>query len=146
VALRFVDDWYVGDTANDLADFLRESGADGYPVHEVRHSSCDTCSGDVFQVESHIDGSRVVRRTCRRCGGQRYIVDSEDYWDDERAYISVCVCEAEDFNVAAGFSLYADGDGVRSLATAERCLACGRIASLREWMIRTGDMTVLDQV
>jgi hypothetical protein len=145
VGLRFTDDWYFGDTRDDLAEFLRAWGADGYPVDEVRYSTCVTCAGEVFQVESHLDDARVVRRTCRRCGRQQYIGDSEDYWDEERAYISVCFCEEEDFNVAVGFSLYQDGDGVRSLATAERCTACGRIASLTGWMIRTGDLRVLDQ-
>ena len=87
----------------------------------------------------------MVRRTCRACGHQQYIADSENYWDEEQLYISVCVCEEEDFNVAVGFSLYEDSDGIRSLATAERCLACGKIASLTEWMVRTGDMSLLDR-
>ncbi|MFG2043703.1 hypothetical protein [Dactylosporangium sp. NPDC048998] len=72
-------------------------------------------------------------------------MDSEDYWDDDRQRVSVCTCEEELFNVAVGYSLYTDEmGGIRSVATAERCTACGRIGSLVEWMVRTGDMGLLD--
>jgi len=87
-----------------------------------------------------------MRHSCRTCGHLQYVADSEQYWDDDQAYISVCDCEEELFNVATGFSLYGeldDPDGIRSLATAERCLACGTVASLAQWMIRTGDLTLL---
>src|SRR5262245_41369444 len=140
MALRKVDDWYVGDTPEDVAEFLRESGADGYEVDEVRHSACQMCGGGVFGVEGSLEDPTVVRRTCRACGHQQYIGDSERYWEEEQAYISVCECEEGYFTVAVGFSLYSDGGGIRSLATAERCLACSRIASLAAWMVRTGDM------
>lgn len=91
--LRFIDGCYVGDKATDVADFLRQWDADGYPVHEVQH---------------------------RACGPKQYIADSEDYWDEEQVYISVCACEEEDFNIAVGFSLYQGTDaGSRSLATNE---------------------------
>lgn len=147
MALGFLDGWYVGDTADDLAEFLRQHGADGYQVHEIRHSACEACRGDVFGVEGSLEDPTVARRTCRRCGHRQYIADSGEYWDGEQVYVSVCACEEEDFAVAVGFSLYRDSGvaGVRSLAMAERCLACGKIASLGEWMVRTGDMTLLDR-
>jgi len=47
---------------------------------------------------------------------------------------------------AVGFSLYEDGLGIRSVATAERCVACGKISSFRQWMERSGDMSLLDLV
>ena len=144
--MRFVEDRYVGDTAEDLAEYLRQRGADGHPVHEVRHSVCQACGADVFGLEGNLMDSTVVRRTCRACGHQQYIGDSNEYWFDEQVFTSCCPCEEEDFNVAVGFSLYQGGEpGIRSLATAERCLACGTIGTLAEWMVRTGDMTLLDR-
>lgn len=144
MALRFEDGWHVGDTADDLADVLHINGADGYPIHEVRHCICRGCGWNVFEIRGVTD-ERVLKRICRSCGDQHYLLDSEDFWDDDRAYVSVCMCEEELFNVAVGYSLYADEvGGIRSVATAERCTACGRIGSLVEWMVRTGDVGLLD--
>lgn len=146
MVLRLVDGSYVGDSADDLPDFLRQWGADGYPVHEVRLGSCPACGSAVFRIEGNQHDSTVVRRCCRDCGQVGYIADSQKYWHEEQSYISACQCEEEYFNVAVGFSLYTLGDaGIRSLATAERCVACGKIESLAEWMVRTGDLSLLDR-
>ncbi|WP_433076888.1 hypothetical protein ACQP1P_33110 [Dactylosporangium sp. CA-052675] len=145
MALRFEDGWYVGDAADDLAEVLLINGADGYPVNEVRHSICSGCGAAVFEVHG-VWEERVRKRICRSCGDQHYLLDSEDYWDDDSAYISVCTCEEELFNVAVGYSMYADEvGGIRSVAFVERCTACGRIGSPVEWMLRTGDMGMLDR-
>src|SRR5262245_10244982 len=93
VALRFLNGWYVGDSAEDLDQFLRQHGADGHPVHEVRQSACEACRGAVFGIEGSVEDSTVVRRTCRACGHRQYIADSGEYWDDENVYISTCACE-----------------------------------------------------
>jgi hypothetical protein len=65
------------------------------------------------------------------------------YWSDIDTQISVCVCDEEHFNIAVGYSLYAGVAGIRSLATAERCVACGKIGSFMSWMVR-GDLRLLD--
>jgi hypothetical protein len=59
--LRFLTGWYVGDSAEDLDQFLRQHGADGHPVHEVRHSACEACRGAVFGIEGSVEDSTVVR-------------------------------------------------------------------------------------
>ena len=153
MALSIEDGRYVGDSAGDpagdsagdLAEFLRQHGAAGYPVDEVRQCVCATCAGTVFEVHGVID-ERLVRRVCRACGDRRFIADSGRYWDERRHYVAVCDCESEDFTVAVGYSLYAPGvPGIRSVATAERCVACGQIGSLAEWMLRTADLSLLER-
>lgn len=143
-------EWHVGDTADDLAEFLRQIGADGYEVDEIRHSTCDACGGSVFGVEGNLEDpaeamfADAARRTCRACEHQQYLADSGEYWSEDRTFISVCVCEEEDFNIAMGFSLYSGGNtGIRSLAIATRCLACGKISTFAEWMVRDSDMALL---
>jgi hypothetical protein len=145
MALRFEDGWLVGDDGGDLEDFLKERGADGYPIQDIRHSLCRSCGGTAFEVHGVLD-ERMVKRICGTCAAEQYIGDSETFWDEDSSYVSACVCGAELFNVAVGFSLYAgDVPGVRSLATAERCVACGRVGSLAEWLLRSTDMTLLDR-
>lgn len=146
MTLRLHGDWHVGDEPEDVAALLLQEGADGYPVHEVRHSRCDACCGGVFGIRGSTEDPTIAERTCRACGNRRAIADSDEYWSGEHVLISACVCEEEDFSVAVGFSLYqAPNVGVRSLAVATRCLACGRVGYLAEWMARSGDLDWLDQ-
>ena len=136
-------EWHVGDGPLDLDLFLQEIGADGYEVHEVRHSVCGTCGGEVFGVAGDPQGG-TMRRTCRGCGNDGFIADSAEFWSEIGIHIACCVCEEEDFNIALGFSLYQDGLGIRSVATAERCVACGKISSFMQWMVRSGDTELLE--
>jgi ribosomal protein S27AE len=134
----------LSDVTGDLDAFLKQHGADGYPVDEIRHCGCDRCGATVFEVHGVI-GEQLVRRVCRTCGDRRFIADSGEYWDERQHYVAVCTCDSESFTVAVGYSLYApDVPGIRSVATAERCVACGQVASLAEWMLRTGDMSLLE--
>jgi hypothetical protein len=43
-----------------------------------------------------------------------------------------------------GYSLYADGAGIRAIAITSRCVACGRLGYWDDWMIRSGEMHLLD--
>jgi hypothetical protein len=74
--------------------------------------------------------------------------DSREYWDAGRAGIMVCECDGdgdvEDFNVAVGYSRYADNAGIRAIAVTSRCIVCGRLGYWVDWMVRTGDMGLLD--
>lgn len=73
------------------------------------------------------------------------LADSEEYWNEDHTFLSVCACEEEAFHIAVGFSLYADNMDIRSLAIATMCLACGKLGILSEWMVRHNDMTLLDR-
>jgi hypothetical protein len=97
-------------------------GAEGYDVHEVRICTCAACGGQVFGVRGDLD-ERAVQRVCRGCGAEHFIADSGAYWDAMKPAIMVCECDGdgdeEDFNVAVGYSLYADNAGIRAIAVTQ---------------------------
>jgi hypothetical protein len=141
-----VDGWPVGESVDDLAKYAKAQGAEGYDVHEVRLCRCAVCGGQIFGVHGDLD-ERLVRRTCRGCGAEHFIADSGEYWNDTRtAAIMVCECDGdeEDFNVAVGYSLYDDNVGIRAIAVTSRCVTCGRLGYWVDWMVRTGDMNLLN--
>ncbi|WP_330178833.1 hypothetical protein OHB26_20150 [Nocardia sp. NBC_01503] len=136
-------DWHIGDDPLDLDPYLRELGAEGYAIHEVRHSICENCGTDVFGVSGN-PAEGTIRRECRGCGTAHFVADCGDDWNDGSTQPMVCDCDQRDFNIAVGYSLYAAGSGIRALATAERCLSCGRIESFTGWMVRGRDLRLLD--
>jgi hypothetical protein len=142
-----VDEWPVGESVEDLAAYAVAQGAEGYDVHEVRVCTCAVCGGQVFGVEGDLDEG-AVQRTCRGCGAGHFIADSGEYWDPATVAVMVCECDGdgdeEDFNVTVGYSLYADNVGIRALAVTSRCVTCGRLGYWVDWMVRTGDMDLLD--
>jgi hypothetical protein len=139
--------WPMGETLQDLTEYAMAEGAVGYDVHQVRLCRCAACGGQVFGVHGDLE-EHAAKRVCRGCGAEHFIADSGQYWDDTRSGIMVCECDGdgdeEDFNVAVGYSLYADGDGIRAIAITSRCVACGRLGYWDDWMIRGGEMDLLD--
>jgi hypothetical protein len=147
VAIAEAGGWKIGQTIDDLAEYARAEGAEGYEVHEVRLCRCASCGGQVFGLLGDLERN-AAQRVCRGCGAEHLIADSGEYWDDSKAGIMVCECDGdgdeEDFNVAVGFSLYEGHDGIRALAITGRCVACGQLGYWDDWMIRGGDMHLLD--
>lgn len=142
-----VDGWPTGEGLEDLAAYAMEQGAEGYDVHEVRVCRCATCDSVVFRIEADLE-EHAAKRICRGCGGQHFIADSAAYWDGTKPGIMVCECDGdadeEDFNVAVGYSLYDSEEGIRAIAITSRCIACGRLGYWDDWMIRGGDLHLLD--
>ncbi|MEV6069106.1 hypothetical protein AB0L82_21365 [Nocardia sp. NPDC052001] len=136
-------DWHIGDNPLDLDAFLHEIGAEGYAIHETRHSLCVNCGSTVFGVSGDPDQG-AIRRDCRGCGAGHFVAGCDDDWSDDHTDAVVCVCGEKDFNIAVGYSLYAERTGIRALTTAERCLSCGRIESFTGWMVRGGALHLLD--
>ncbi|MEU8655304.1 hypothetical protein [Actinoplanes philippinensis] len=145
--IRDAGAWKTGQNVNDLIEYARAEGAEGYDVHEIRLCQCATCGGQVFGLHGDLE-QQTAKRLCRSCGGEHHIADSGEYWDDTKTGIMVCECDGdadeEDFNIAVGFSLYDGGDGIRALAITSRCVTCGRLGYWDDWMIRSGDMHLLD--
>ncbi|MEU0156534.1 hypothetical protein [Micromonospora fulviviridis] len=142
-----VDGWPTGESLEDLTEYALAQGAEGYDVQEVRLCRCAACGGHVFGVYGDLE-EHAAKRICRGCDAEHFIADSGEYWDDTRSGIMVCECDGdgdeEDFNVAVGYSLYADSDGIRAIAITSRCVACGRLGYWDDWMIRGGEMHLLD--
>lgn len=148
VAITEVGGWPRGENLEDLTEYALAQGAEGYDVHEVRLCRCAACGGDVFGVHGDLE-EHAAKRICRGCRAEHFIADSGEYWDGSTGLgVMVCECDgdgdAEDFNVAVGYSLYADGLGIRALAITSRCVACGRLGYWDDWMIRGGETHLLD--
>jgi hypothetical protein len=82
------------------------------------------------------DGGTGAYRTCVRCSDTAYIANSGEYWMDDDAEPISCECGGDAFEVAVGFTLYADGDNVRAIGVGVRCTADGMLGSPAEWNIR----------
>jgi hypothetical protein len=147
VVITTVGGWPVGEDLEDLTEYATEQGAEGYDVHEVRLCECAACGGRVFGVRGDLD-EHLAKRICRGCGAEHFIADSGEYWSEINTGIMVCECDGdgdeEDFNVAVGYSLYADGDGIRAIAITSRCVACGRLGYWDDRMVRSSEMHLLD--
>jgi hypothetical protein len=142
-----VGDWSVGDNVEDLAAYAMGEGARGHDVHEVRLCTCATCGGQVFGLHGDLE-QHAAKRICRGCDAEHFVADSGRYWNDARSGVMVCECDGdgdeEDHNVAVGYSLYEGGDGIRAIAITSRCVACGRLGYWDDWMVRGGEMHLLD--
>jgi len=114
--------WH-GDDLDDLAAYVREFQAGGYPVDTVVECVC-TCGARTFRV--NIDDGENTQRRCRSCGTVTFIGDGAEHWDDASAAESACPCGGDEFAAAVGFALTADGE-VRWLSVGLRCLTDGTL-------------------
>jgi hypothetical protein len=70
-----------GEDFADLAEYIREFQAEGYPVSKVVESVCDHCNGRAFRVLVD-DTEGCAQRVCGGCGAAAFIADSAQYWKD----------------------------------------------------------------
>jgi hypothetical protein len=133
VAIDESGTWWRGENIDDLVEYLERYTAEGYPATDVRESVCGTCGGRVFGLRADQDEG-CARRTCRACGNQTFLVDSDEYWSDAAPKTCRCPCKSLDFNIAVGFSFRDDGS-VRWVTVGERCVKCGVLGSFVDWKI-----------
>ncbi|MBG0564373.1 hypothetical protein [Actinoplanes aureus] len=105
---------------DDLAGYIRDFQAGGYPVAAVVESRCGKCDGRAFRVD--IDEEENTRRVCVACGGTAFIGDSADHWDEDGHDSCACPCGGEEFAAAVGYAFFSDGE-VRWMSVGLRCLA-----------------------
>lgn len=132
--------WWRGDGAEDIADYLEELGPGGHPVHQTVRSTCSDCSGHVFTIE--LDPSRVcARRTCVACGSLTYMLDSDEHWmdgdEEDGPEVVVCPCGSDRFESSVGFS-FLDDDVIRWVSIGIRCIQDGILGCCTDWQIRHG--------
>ncbi|MFG2053260.1 hypothetical protein ACGFI9_04430 [Micromonospora sp. NPDC048930] len=131
-------EWWTGDNAADVADYLREYAAEGYPVDHVADSVCASCDGRTFRLTINALSNDGAHRTCVGCGSSAFIADSEDYWEDEAVGRVVCPCGADIFDVAVGFALRGTREDVKWISVGVRCVADGVLAVPVDWKINYG--------
>lgn len=124
--------FWRGQGFEDLAQYLKEYMASGYPATHIRPSVC-ACGFEMFTVEADQEQG-CVRRTCPACQESRFIADSRDVWDDSQPEKLECpVCSGSLFEVAVAFS--SDGDRVRWVTMGSRCGRCGTLGSFADWKV-----------
>ncbi len=131
-------EWWTGDDCPDIAEYLREYAAEGYPVDHVAESVCVACDGRSFRLQVNALSHDGARRTCVTCGDAAFIADSEDYWEEDAVERVRCPCGADRFQIAVGFALRDSKDDVKWISIGTRCLADGILASPIDWKISYG--------
>ena len=127
--------WWKGSSPLDLDEYLRELGAENYPVSQFRLSTC-SCEGVRFTLEVEQDEG-IAKRTCVNCGAEHFICDSGEYYEPAQQLEKFkCVtCNSEVANVGVGYALYDDGAAVHWLYVGCRCDNCGVLGSMVDWKV-----------
>jgi hypothetical protein len=137
VALQRVSDRRVGETAEDIGEWLGK--LEGCPpISRFAVLSCpNPMHADEpatwFYVEADSRGG-VARRRCLGCADVRYTLDSEQAWTNPSMW-SCNGCEQLIAELAVGVHEEADEDGspvVTWLAMAGRCVSCGTLAGITD--------------
>ena len=125
--------WWKGENAEDLAEFVVAFSSLNYRADEVGRSICARCHATVFGARVD-DDQGCAQRVCRACGLAAFIGDSEEWWADATPGDAACPCGAEDFEVAVGFSLIEGGE-LRWITVGARCVSCGAMGVYVDWKI-----------
>ncbi|MEV4640564.1 hypothetical protein AB0J80_24800 [Actinoplanes sp. NPDC049548] len=133
MAMDTTGQYWRGEDAADLVDYLREFQAGGYPVRDVIGSVCSGCGGETFRVTAD-DEASCVQRVCVTCGMAAYLADSAEYAAGADLQPCECPCGGERFEVAVGFAYRSDAE-VRWVSVGLRCLADGVLGVYADWKI-----------
>ena len=126
-------EWWVGRKPEDIKEYLDAYSAESYRTTEFRQARC-SCGSEVFELLAD-DEEGCAKRICTSCRQERFICDSEEYWQDASPVAWKCVeCGSTAANVGVGFSLYDDGE-VRWLYVGERCSTCGILGCFAGWKV-----------
>lgn len=132
--LRVVGGVRTGEDTEDLRAFL--SGLEGSPVvHETALLACGN-HGDERPTWTYVEADAAVgcaRRRCLQCATNVWVLDSEERWSFPHVW-ACRSCGQSIAEVAAGLSL-PDGDHVEWVVLGARCVECGRIDGLTDFVL-----------
>jgi hypothetical protein len=128
----------MGEGPADIAEYLREYQAEGYPVDQVVDSHCTSCRGSSFRLTINALSNDGAQPTCITCGSSAFIADSEDYWDDAEVARVACPCGGDIFEIAVGFALREAKDDVKWIGIGIRCVTDGVLGAPVDWKISYG--------
>jgi hypothetical protein len=120
-----------GEGYEDLAEYVREFQAGGFPVARVIESVCGRCDSRTFHVAVDAAEERA-RRTCVRCETVAYVGDSEGRWEDTGTVECECPCGSREFAMAVGFALRDPGE-VRWISVGLWCMTDNAVAIYADW-------------
>ena len=129
---------WVGSEADDIQEYLRAYGDEGYAVDESRMCKC-RCGSYEFELEADRDEGCALR-ICALCRTKHLICDSDEYWDKAEPESWECTeCGCKTCNIGVGFSLYSieegSGSDVRWIYIGNRCTNCGTLGAFAEWKV-----------
>ncbi|HEY5651611.1 MAG TPA: hypothetical protein VIW46_09205, partial [Acidimicrobiia bacterium] len=96
--------WWTGDDHEDLAEYLTVLTKDGFPADAIAQSRCRRCDGTEFTLRAR-RREGAARRSCAKCGTDRFIANSEETWGKATGHECRCPCGDSVFNIAVAFSL-----------------------------------------
>lgn len=142
MVLRVVAGVRMGEDVEDLRAFLH--GLEGGPkVDETLVLGCGN-HGDERPTWTYVEANStqgIARRRCLQCATTVSILDSEDRWSFPPMW-ACGSCGQSIAEVAAGLSM-PDGDHVEWLVLGARCVECGRIDGLTDFVV---NKMALDEV
>jgi ribosomal protein S14 len=138
--LRSAGGGTTGEDVEDLRSWLLALTG-GPEVHETVVLHCDN-HDDQSAVWAYAEAdarSGIARRRCLACGSARSLLDSAERWTHPPMW--ACQgCGQSIAELAVGLSL-SDGEHVRWLALAARCVHCGRLAGLTDALLADEPLT-----
>lgn len=134
MVMRTVHGARTGEDVADLRSWLHE--LPGAPqVHEFAVLGCGQ-HGDERPTWSYIEADAsagVARRRCLACGHSAYMLDSDTRWTHPPMF-SCQGCGHSIAEIGVGLNL-PDGENVRWVAVAVRCVECGRLAGVTDMVV-----------
>lgn len=112
----------------DISLFLKKYTRDGYPADTVKPVVCPQCGGDVFEAFYANDCGDVK---CCKCGHQRFLLDSKEYWDGKRIQFSCPKCGNLKVRLWIGLAHRDTGD-IKWIYVVFRCPSCGALDCMME--------------
>jgi hypothetical protein len=128
-------EWWVGNDAGDLDEYLKSFKAGGYDVHEVAQvDRCTKCeANDGFQLRVD-DEEGFAERKCAACGNRHLMLDSADQAESATPGDAACPCGHEVFDAGVGISNRKDGE-IRWVSIGLRCRNDGVLGCYVDWKI-----------
>jgi hypothetical protein len=142
MVLRVVGGVRTGEDVEDLRLFL-QSLEGGPTVHETIVLGCGN-HGDERPTWTYVEANPregIARRRCLQCAKITAVLDSDERWTFPPMW-ACGTCGQSIAEVAAGLSM-PDGDHVEWLVLGARCVECGRIDGLTDFVL---DKLPLDEV
>lgn len=125
----------VGEDVDDLQAWLR--GLEGCPrIAATAVASCANPAHDEPATWFFVEGDArkaLARRRCLACGVSASTLDSEQRWTHPPMW-SCSTCAQSIVELAAGFHLE-DDDRVTWVALGVRCVACGQLDGLTDFVV-----------
>lgn len=140
MVLRVVQGIRTGEDVEDLRAFLSEL-PDSPPVHDSVVLGCEN-HGDERPTWTYVEADvreGVARRRCLQCATSVWVLDSESRWTHPPMW-QCGTCHQSIAEVAVGFSV-PDGENVSWAVVGARCVECGRIDGLTDFVVANRPLT-----